>query len=37
MLEVYARSATEIDGAMADFKSALEEEMAKFDVLTGSP
>ena len=37
MRDVYARSAAEMDGAMADFKSALEEEMAKFDALTVSP
>ena len=35
--EVYARSATEIDKAMAAFAIELETEMAKFDSLNLSP
>jgi hypothetical protein len=34
--DVYARSATEIDEAMAAFSSALESEMAKVDVLSSN-
>jgi hypothetical protein len=35
--EVFARSATGMDEAIADFKSVLKTELAKFDALTVSP